>query len=330
MLTGHMFTIIGADGKEYGPVSLDQLNAWIAAGRANLQTKAKRDGENDWKTLGEFAEFNAPPVVTAGQPPEVRPTSVPPAATAGRPTQGTAVEIAAALADRAANFDFLSCISRSFELWKAHLLPLTGVTFLSLFIQWVVQIIPILGIIGGLLLNGVFIGGLYYYYLGKIRGEPRTVGDIFAGFSKAPVPLMLTNLLITALILLVMLPFFGPLFFAVIGIAMHGASAPATMPVLGGVAIFGLILGIIPLMYLAVSWVFAFVLVIDQGLGPWTALEVSRRVVSRRWFSMFGLMICAGIVAMLGLIGLFIGIFFTLPLMFGSMLYAYEDLCTHR
>ena len=31
-----MFTILGGDGKEYGPVPTDQIRRWIVAGRANL------------------------------------------------------------------------------------------------------------------------------------------------------------------------------------------------------------------------------------------------------------------------------------------------------
>ncbi|HEV8073705.1 MAG TPA: hypothetical protein VGP21_06195, partial [Opitutaceae bacterium] len=54
-----MFTIIGGDGKEYGPVPASQINAWISNGRANLQTKAKKHGEDEaWKTLGDFPEFS--------------------------------------------------------------------------------------------------------------------------------------------------------------------------------------------------------------------------------------------------------------------------------
>ena len=64
-----MFTIIGADGKEYGPVATAAIVEWIAAGRANLQTKARREGEAEWKTLGDFAEFNAPPVLGANNQP---------------------------------------------------------------------------------------------------------------------------------------------------------------------------------------------------------------------------------------------------------------------
>lgn len=73
-----MFTIIGADGNEYGPVTIDQVNGWIATGRANLQTKARRTGETEWTTLGEFSEFTAPPVLPVNQPPP--PPSVTPVA----------------------------------------------------------------------------------------------------------------------------------------------------------------------------------------------------------------------------------------------------------
>jgi uncharacterized RDD family membrane protein YckC len=60
-----MFTILGADGKEYGPVSAEKVLAWVKARRADLKTKARRDGETEWKTLGEFAEFAAATPATA-------------------------------------------------------------------------------------------------------------------------------------------------------------------------------------------------------------------------------------------------------------------------
>ncbi len=60
-----MFTIIGGDGREYGPVTADQIRVWMKAGRANLDTKARADGSAEWRRLGEFEDF-APP---AAQPP---------------------------------------------------------------------------------------------------------------------------------------------------------------------------------------------------------------------------------------------------------------------
>ncbi|HTL67807.1 MAG TPA: RDD family protein [Lacunisphaera sp.] len=69
-----MFIIIGADGKEYGPVPADKIQGWITTRRADLKTKARRDGETEWKTLGDFPEFAAPPAapgMTAAPAPAV-------------------------------------------------------------------------------------------------------------------------------------------------------------------------------------------------------------------------------------------------------------------
>lgn len=55
-----MFTIIGGDGKEYGPATTAQIRAWITAGRANLDTKARGAGSDEWRRLGDFPEFSAP------------------------------------------------------------------------------------------------------------------------------------------------------------------------------------------------------------------------------------------------------------------------------
>lgn len=311
-----MFTILGADGKEYGPVTAGKIHEWISGGRATLATKARRADETEWKTLADFPEFAAP--ATAAEPPPAGGAAPAPA-----PLTGSAKEIAESFSARAAQIDVFECLSRSFELWKANLLPLVGATLLVLLAQMVLGFIPILGMFSGLFLNGVFYGGLYYYYLGKIRGEPREIGDAFAGFSRAFVPLMLAGLLTSVIIVAVLLPFFGPLFLALGKAALAGGHA---RPDLGGLSVGLIFLAMIPMLYLSIAWAFSFVLVIDKGFGPWTAMEVGRRVVTRQWFRVFFVVLLGGILAMLGLIGLIIGVLFTLPLMFGALLCAYEDL----
>jgi len=52
-----MFKIIGADGKEYGPISADQLKQWIAERRVDAQTRVLADGTTEWKPLGSLPEF---------------------------------------------------------------------------------------------------------------------------------------------------------------------------------------------------------------------------------------------------------------------------------
>ncbi len=74
-----MYYIQGADQKEYGPVSADQLRQWISENRLNRFSPARADGESLWKTLGDFPEFaevlvGAAP--TASEAPASAPTAV--------------------------------------------------------------------------------------------------------------------------------------------------------------------------------------------------------------------------------------------------------------
>jgi hypothetical protein len=63
-----MYKIIGADGREYGPISGEVLRQWIAEGRANAQTKVLAEGSVEWKRLEELPEFSVGAPGTAPLP----------------------------------------------------------------------------------------------------------------------------------------------------------------------------------------------------------------------------------------------------------------------
>ena len=108
-----MYTIIGGDGSEYGPVPAEQIRAWIAAGRANLETQAKAAGTEEWKPLGEFADFGGriggAPAFEADEPAPVPVPSARPVLAAAPP-----------------EFSPLDCFARSWDLLKQNFLPLVG------------------------------------------------------------------------------------------------------------------------------------------------------------------------------------------------------------
>jgi hypothetical protein len=54
-----MYKIIGANQVEYGPITADQLRAWLAEGRVNAQTPVQAEGDTTWKPLSMFPEFAA-------------------------------------------------------------------------------------------------------------------------------------------------------------------------------------------------------------------------------------------------------------------------------
>lgn len=52
-----MYQILGADSKQYGPVSADVLRQWILEGRVNARTQIKPEGGTEWQTLASVPEF---------------------------------------------------------------------------------------------------------------------------------------------------------------------------------------------------------------------------------------------------------------------------------
>ena len=54
-----MYKVLGSDGKEYGPVSAEEVKKWIAEGRVEKKTPVIPEGERDWFFLGSLPEFAA-------------------------------------------------------------------------------------------------------------------------------------------------------------------------------------------------------------------------------------------------------------------------------
>ena len=80
-----MYKILGADGKEYGPVSTEVLRQWIAQGRANAATSVQGEDGGGWKPLSTFSELAG--ALPEAQPPPPSsapvPTAAPPSGPAG-------------------------------------------------------------------------------------------------------------------------------------------------------------------------------------------------------------------------------------------------------
>jgi hypothetical protein len=68
------YKILGGDGKEYGPISAEQIKQWIADGRVEKRTPVFVEGAKDWAFLEAVPELaalftqTAPPILSAGKP----------------------------------------------------------------------------------------------------------------------------------------------------------------------------------------------------------------------------------------------------------------------
>jgi uncharacterized membrane protein len=300
-----MYTIIGGDGREYGPVPAEQIRAWIAAGRANLETQAKAAGTAEWKPLGEFADFGGriggAPAFEADEPAPVPVPSARPVLAAAPP-----------------EFSPLDCFARSWDLLKQNFLPLVGVTAIVCGAELAVElatgpktegVTDIAALFDAyrsyagstafrlqeaaniLVLLPLF-AGYQFYILKRARQQAASVRDVFAGFSAAYPALVLAAILILVFTTL------------------------------------GLLCFVLPGIYLAVAYyAFTFLAIVDRRLGTWAAMEGSRRAVTRHWWSVLLLFIIGLLLCLAGLIAFGAGMLITLPLVVGAFAYAYDDLC---
>ncbi len=294
------YFIIGGDGKQYGPITTDDLHRWIVEGRLNAQSLAKEETDTEFRALAAFPEFAV--ALGAQAPSTIAPTAE-----------------AAHLPGDDYDLDIGDCISRGWQLVKNNFWPVVGVNtlvmivlivinqFFGLFTRSAMNSMIVMHQISAGAIAVVFLvsvisapiysvlsAGLFKYYLNLIRGENAGVGEAFSGFGPS----------IGQLLLLGLVQFF--------------------------LVMIGYFLCLIPGIYLAIAWYFAVPLVIDKRLGFWEALELSRKMVSKHWFLVFAFLLVCGLVAAAGIIGCFIGILVTMPISFAALMYAYETIFNAR
>ena len=196
-----MYTIIGADQREYGPVSEEQIAQWIAQGRADARTRARAGEGGEWKPLSEFPEFAAALAARRSL-----------ARTAPPPKIGAAdVErMAAEILTRDYRLDIGDCFSRSWKLVRQDFWVLVGGTAVAVVLSSLLGFVPVLGVPAAVVLAFVLQGGVHWMFLQRLRGKPADIGAVFAGFSLAFVPLLLAGVVAHVLIglgfLLLLLP----------------------------------------------------------------------------------------------------------------------------
>jgi hypothetical protein len=182
-----------------------------------------------------------------------------------------------------------------------------------------------LGFIASLILTGPLVGGRFYFFIRLARGAEVGIGETFDGFKGNNfTQLMLGNIIKVLLYLPIALLFAGIFIGALILTARNLDTAFEGVGLIISLSLLGLCIP--AFIYFTVSWTFTFPLIIDKGLPFWDAMKISFKMVNKHWFKVFGLILLSGILTWAGLIFCIIGVFFTMPILYGSLAYAYTDI----
>ncbi|MBD2034243.1 glycerophosphoryl diester phosphodiesterase membrane domain-containing protein [Leptolyngbya sp. FACHB-321] len=88
----------------------------------------------------------------------------------------------------------------------------------------------------------------------------------------------------------------------------------------------GLLLFLIPGLYLAVAYIFALPLVLERKMNFWAGMELSRKLISKQWFSFLGFALVLVLLNLAGVLLLGVGLLVTIPLSACAIAAAYADI----
>ena len=226
------------------------------------------------------------------------------AGSAPPPPTSDAKAMAAQILAEDYTLDIGSCLRRGWKLFRANFWPFVGITALLF------ALMSFAGSVGGatvrsgpmrggsveigswlaILVWGPLSGGTYLYLLKKIRGEKTTIETVFSGFTSRFLHLFLGGFVAQLLTWL------------------------------------GFFCFVLPGIYLLVAWTFTLPLIVDKQLDFWSAMELSRKVVTKHWWIFFGFIVLSLLMMFAGMLALFVGVLIMAPWVVSAQMYAYEDI----
>ncbi|MCE2029540.1 hypothetical protein [Sessilibacter corallicola] len=174
----------------------------------------------------------------------------------------------------------------------------------------VIAMIPIFITLAGMTnvtLSGFFMVLIIVFYLGLIIATtPMTVALIMMGINRA------TD--------------------QPISVGMLFSQYHKTFPLFAVILVSGIFINIgsylliIPGIYLAIAYALSAPLVAEKDLSFWRAMETSRKAITHKWFTMFGIVFVLLVLNMIAMLPFGIGLIWTIPMSFIAIGITYRNI----
>ena len=149
------YEMIGSDGEQYGPFTLQELQETLSQGRANTQTQIRETGSEGWQPLGQLLNLSE---------------------------QGQAREPlgAAVLSDQP--LDVSLALSSGWALFKQHMGIMVGAGAIYLAILFGAVMVGAVIPFAQIFVQGPLTGGIIILTLNLSRYDQADISDMFLGF----------------------------------------------------------------------------------------------------------------------------------------------------
>ncbi len=219
-------------------------------------------------------------------------------------------------------------LKKGFEIFKQNIGGFIGFLFIAGILQLVVSSIPFLKGLSYALIAPILAGG---YIVAKMidKNETYTFSNFFDG-TKNYAPIFLVTLLPSLLIAVIMLVVGGWAYFKIsyLGVKPHldfnDLDSFKSMAAATGLWARAGLAGIISIV-ISILFLFAPFLVVFEKFDAIKALDISRKIVAKKFINWVGFLFLIGIFNAAGAICLLIGLLITIPSSICAMYVAYNE-----
>jgi uncharacterized membrane protein len=210
------------------------------------------------------------------------------------------------------------CFKAGWDLVKDQYWLLVGMTFVTYFL-------------GGMVPFGIILGplmcGLYMALFRRRRGEFFEFGILFKGFDYFGDSVVATLIHYVPMVLIV-LPFYVVLYAGMFLILPRQGSGEVDPSILSTWIAVMVVLGLVMMVliiFLSIMFMFSYPLIVDRKMSGIEAAKLSARAGLANFWSLLGLLLLNGLMFIGGLLLCYVGLFLVLPISFGAIAVAYEQ-----
>jgi uncharacterized membrane protein len=172
---------------------------------------------------------------------------------------------------------------------------------------------------------GPMMCGIYLALFRRRRGEVVEFGILFKGFDYFGESIVATLIHYVPMVMII-IPFYIVLYGGLFLIAQRGAE-PDPSSVLAYVVVL-MVLGLVMvvlIILISVMFMFSYPLIVDRKMSGLDAVKLSARGALGNFWSLFGLLLLNGLIALAGVLLCYVGVFLALPVTFAATAVAYEQ-----
>ena len=301
------YNMIGGDGNEYGPYTLDELRDFLHQGRLNMEYQVREDDLlGEWQAVSEVLKSRGP---------------------------ANYDDLEDALLESDHRFEIGVAFGEGWEAFKGNFLMLWGALILYMVILMGVSLIPIIGGIIQFVIQGALTGGLIILVLNILRDGEAKIEDLFEGFKNSFGSLFLVNLLHMLISFIFIIPGLVLILIRIIprfsGVDLENEEAVGEAlvsaffdPILIGGFVLMIMLSWVA--YTLIYW--ALPLVADKRLEVMESFKLSFKIAKRNFFCIVLFYIATFFLTIVSMIPLGLGLFITVPWILAAWMNCYEQM----